>query len=603
MHLLRRTAYSAQLASFRCKASPSSSKMADELAAKHNLSQQDRAKYKAFYDQTYASLFDNDFIRRLDSSEKPHVGLNTLARMRQLKMNSDIRFILDYSYDASPSSENTTEKSMMRLLLFSMNLLLGYLIVTKYQEFLKSVESSSEESSELYHIIKSEPEKSEEKEKLTFSDIKGINEYREELKDLVDYIKNADKYQRAGGYIPKGVLLSGPPGTGKTLLARAIASEADIPFHYRSGSSFDQIYVGVGKDRVQQLFATARRSARLSKSKAAIIFIDEIDSIASSRENQFVMRDRQTLNQLLTEMDGINSNHGLNIIVIGATNIPEALDKAVMRSGRFDKTIKLPLPDQVGRLEILEYYLGKAQYSKKGFHLQTLVQATTGFSGAGLKNLVNVALLHAVKNNRQEAIYSDFEWALDRVTMGVGRKSMFVSQEEKLMTAFHEGGHALVNLLSPSPYDLHKVTILPRGGALGFTAMLPTEDGQLMNKTELLAQIRVALGGRVAEELVYGDQDITTGCSSDMQGATKLAYNYLRNFGMEDKHLLVRDSKQLSEEYNKEIDFLAQGILRRELQKTREILSKNRDKLDALAHQLVQKETMAKKEILDLLHL
>lgn len=283
----------------------------------------------------------------------------------------------------------------------------------------------------------------------------------------MDYLKNPKKYTNVGADIPKGILLAGPPGTGKTLMARALAGEAGCKFFYKSGSEFDEIFVGVGSKRVRELFKKARQNS------PAIIFIDEIDAMTASRNPMFSSVSRNTINQLLTEMDGFKPSD--NVIVIGATNMANSIDKAVLRPGRFDKIIDVSLPDIKGREKIIDYYLKKIKHDDD-VSQETLAKATTGFSGADIKNFVNIAILNAIKEGRKLANHSDFEFALDRVTMGIGRKSMHVSEEEKLMTAYHEGGHTLVNLLTPGTLPLHKVTILPRGPALGFTAMLPDKD-------------------------------------------------------------------------------------------------------------------------------
>lgn len=477
---------------------------------------------------------------------------------------------------------------------------LGWFIVmlTFYSVFALSKDKNSKDSLDnmspmnLLHRNKVEMTKNVNTK---FSEVQGINEFRQELEDLVDFLKNSKKYTEAGAYIPKGVLLVGPPGTGKTLLAKAIAGEAQCSFFYKSASEFEEVYVGVGAQRIRELFEKARQN------KPAIIFIDEIDALSLRRESIDASTRRQTINQLLTEMDGFNPLD--SVIVIGATNMPEKIDKAVLRPGRFDKIINIPYPDQAGRAEIFKLYLDKVKYDKNDVHLDTLVKATTGFSGASIKNLVNIAVLNAIKEKRKEANHLDFEHALDRVTMGVGRKSLVVSDKEKLMTAYHEGGHTLVNLLTKSSMPLHKVTILPRGAALGFTAMLPDQDAYYFNKTEILTQIQIALGGRVAEEIVYGNEDVTTGCSSDMNKATDLAYQLLREYGMDSSFLISRQKEDLSEKYNAKIDAEAQRLVREALQATRKMLQDNRLLLDVLAKELVKKETLSKQDVLNLLRL
>ena len=428
-----------------------------------------------------------------------------------------------------------------------------------------------------------------------FDDVQGISEFRQELEDIVDFLKNGKKYRDAGAYIPKGVLLSGPPGTGKTLLAKAIAGEAGCNFYYKSASEFEEMYVGVGAKRVKELFESARKTA------PAIIFIDEIDALASRRSSFYSNTGRQTVNQLLTEMDGFKQSD--NIVVIGATNMPEKIDKAVLRPGRFDKIVNIPYPDKEGRKEIFQLYLDKVKYDKDDVDLETLIRATTGFSGASIKNMVNLAVLNAIKEKRSMANHVDFEFALDRILMGIGRKNLVVTEEDKLMTAYHEGGHTLVNILTKSSTPLHKVTILPRGPALGFTSMLPEQDMYYMNKQEVMNHINIALGGRVAEELVYGNEDVTTGCSSDMNKATDLAYKLLREYAMDENFIISRSKDDLSEVYNSQVDFKAHTLVKEALDYTRKLLKDNRNLLDTLAHELVKRETMSKKDIETLLNL
>ena len=438
----------------------------------------------------------------------------------------------------------------------------------------------------LFNINSEEPAQSSN---TRFSDVRGINEFRQELEDIVDLLKNGKNYQEAGAYIQKGVLLVGPPGTGKTLLAKAFAGEAGCHFYYKSASEFEEMYVGLGANRVKNLFATAKKTA------PSIIFIDEIEQLTPDRTSSAMRGDSQTINQLLTEMDGFNKLE--NVIVIGATNLPEKIDKAVLRPGRFDKIINIPYPDREGRKEIFEYYLEKVKFNKTDVNIDTLVKATIGFSGAAIKNMVNIAVLNAIKEKRSEANHEDFEFSLDRVTMGIGRKKLFVSDKEKYMTAYHEGGHALVNLITKSSTPLHKVTILPRGGALGFTSMLPDQDTYYMNKAEVINQIQVALGGRVAEELIYGNDDVTTGCSSDMEKATEFAFKLLREYGMNRGHLIARNKDDLSDGYNAQIDQKAQYILRENLEAVRSLLKKNRNMLEKIADALVKQETMSKNDI------
>lgn len=345
-----------------------------------------------------------------------------------------------------------------------------------------------------------------EQQTARFSDVHGAEEAKEELQEMVDFLRNPQNYSQLGGKLPKGILLVGPPGTGKTLLARAVAGEAGVPFFYMSGSEFDEVYVGVGAKRVRDLFAEAKAKS------PSIIFIDELDAIGGRRNTRDAAYAKQTLNQLLTELDGFDQS--ANIIMIGATNFPELLDKALTRPGRFDRHVTVDLPDVRGRLAILQHHAKKIK-AEKDVDLKTIAQTTSGLSGAELENIVNQAAVHASKNKAKSVGKKDFDWAKDKVIMGAERKSMVISAKEKEMTAYHEAGHALVNLLTQgTSMRLYKVTILPRGPSLGHTAWLPEMDKYSYTVDDYLAQIDAALGGKLAEEIVYGSNKVTSGASS-----------------------------------------------------------------------------------------
>lgn len=336
-----------------------------------------------------------------------------------------------------------------------------------------------------------------------FSDVHGCDEAKEELQELVEFLKAPEKFSTLGGKLPKGVLLVGPPGTGKTLLARAVAGESGVPFFFMSGAEFDEIYVGVGAKRVRDLFNNARNKA------PAIIFIDELDAIGGKRNERDPAYVKQSLNQLLTELDGFSQESG--VIIIAATNFPQLLDKALTRPGRFDRNVVVPLPDVRGRVEILKHHMKNVQVSTDVD--ETLIaRGTPGFSGADLENLVNQAAVRASRNKSDKVGVLDFDWAKDRILMGAERRSAVIQEKDKIMTAYHEGGHALVALLTPSAYPVYKATIMPRGQTLGVTMSLPEMDKVNMAKKEYLAQIDVAMGGYVAEELVYGPDCVTSGC-------------------------------------------------------------------------------------------
>ncbi len=436
------------------------------------------------------------------------------------------------------------------------------------------------------------------KPKVTFKDVAGIDEVKEEVSEIVDFLKNPRKYQQLGGRIPKGVLLAGAPGTGKTLLAKAIAGEANVPFLSVSGSEFVEMFVGVGASRVRDLFEQAKRHA------PCIVFIDEIDAVGRRRGGGFTGghdEREQTLNQLLVEMDGFESSEG--IIVIAATNRPDILDPALLRPGRFDRQIFVPLPDVKGRLEILKIHT-KDKPLAEDVDLEVIARSTPGFSGADLANIVNEAALIAARKNHGKITMEDFEEAKDKVTMGIERKSMVLSEQEKITTAYHEAGHALVAKLLPNADKVHKVTIIPRGKALGVTQQLPEEDRYTYTKDYLLDKLCVLFGGRVAEELALGT--ISTGAGNDIERATEIARKMVTEWGMSDRigPIAVRTKEQfgepsemVSEDMKRLIDREVKRIIKEAYEKTREILSNNMEKLENLARALLDRETLTGDEI------
>lgn len=338
-----------------------------------------------------------------------------------------------------------------------------------------------------------------------FSEVHGCDEAKEELQELVEFLKAPEKFSTLGGKLPKGVLLVGPPGTGKTLLARAVAGESGVPFFFMSGAEFDEIYVGVGAKRVRDLFNNARTKA------PAIIFIDELDAIGGKRNERDPAYVKQSLNQLLTELDGFSQETG--VIIIAATNFPQLLDKALTRPGRFDRIVVVPLPDVRGRVDILKHHMKKIQVSAE-VDETVIARGTPGFSGAELENLVNQAAVRASRNHSDKVGAKDLEWAKDKILMGAERRSAVIQEKDKIMTAYHEGGHALVSLSNPSAIPMYKATIMPRGQTLGMVTSLPEMDKVSTAKKEYLAQIEVFMGGKAAEELVYGPDGVTSGCVS-----------------------------------------------------------------------------------------
>lgn len=342
-------------------------------------------------------------------------------------------------------------------------------------------------------------------QQVRFSDVHGCDEAKEELQELVEFLTNPERFNNLGGKLPKGVLLVGPPGTGKTLLARAVAGEAGVPFFYMSGSEFDEVYVGVGAKRVRELFNQARTKA------PAIIFIDELDAIGAKRNERDAAYVKQTLNQLLTELDGFSQSTG--VIIIAATNYPKLLDKALTRPGRFDRRVVVGLPDVRGRVDILKHHMKNVQISTD-VDTTVIARGTPGFSGADLENLVNQAAIHASKNKQTKVGPKDFDWAKDKIMMGAEARSRVMREKDKLLTAYHEAGHALVAYFSPAATPLYKITIVPRGMSLGTTHFLPEMDIVSRNYTEFLADIDVSMGGKAAEELVFGPENVTSGISS-----------------------------------------------------------------------------------------
>jgi len=430
-----------------------------------------------------------------------------------------------------------------------------------------------------------------EQQNTRFSDVHGCDEAKEELLDIVDFLKNPDKYNKLGGRLPKGVLLIGPPGTGKTLLARAVAGEAGVPFFYMSGSEFDEVYVGVGAKRVRELFTAARSKA------PAIVFIDELDAIGGKRKSRDANYHRQTLNQLLNDLDGFDQSTG--VIFIAATNHPELLDAALTRPGRFDRHVQVDLPDVGGRLAILQYHTRKIRLSPE-IDLSSIARGTPGFSGAELENLANSAAIRASKLQSKFVSLSDLEWAKDKITIGSERKSRAVPLQDKIHTAYHEGGHALVGLFTKGYSDVHKATILPRGHAAGITFFLPQEETH-HTRQQYIRQLQVCMGGKMAEEIIYGADNVADGASNDIQQATSLAYTMVTTCGFSDVLGNVdfkSNYDMVSPETKRLIDNEVRRLIDEAKLSARALLLSKRKELDRLADGLVQYETLDKEEIL-----
>ncbi|KAF9084533.1 hypothetical protein BGX29_010412 [Mortierella sp. GBA35] len=425
-----------------------------------------------------------------------------------------------------------------------------------------------------------------------FSDVQGVDESKQELEEVVEFLKDPNKYNQLGGKLPKGVLLTGPPGTGKTMLARAVAGEAGVPFFFMSGSEFDEMYVGVGARRVRELFAAARARA------PSIVFIDELDAIGARRNPKDQTYMKQTLNQLLVELDGFSQTEG--VIIIAATNFPELLDKALVRPGRFDRHVNVPLPDVRGRMQILKHHLKNINTSP-AVDISVIARGTPGFSGADLANLINQAAIQASREGVSEVGIKQFEHAKDKILMGVERRSQVVTMESKKLTAYHEGGHALVALYTPGAMPLHKATIMPRGNALGVTVQLPDMDKDSFTRKEYLAQLDVAMGGRVAEEMIFGQENVTSGCSSDIVHATKVAKAMVTQFGMSEKVGPVAHNEEdmmvLSTPTKLMIESETKSLIEAAQARATLLLKTHKEELHRLAKALVEYETLTQEEI------
>ncbi|MGY3532854.1 MULTISPECIES: ATP-dependent zinc metalloprotease FtsH [Bradyrhizobium] len=446
--------------------------------------------------------------------------------------------------------------------------------------------------------------------RVTFEDVAGVDEAKQDLQEIVEFLRDPGKFQRLGGRIPRGVLLVGPPGTGKTLIARAVAGEANVPFFTISGSDFVEMFVGVGASRVRDMFEQAKKNA------PCIIFIDEIDAVGRHRGAGLGGGNderEQTLNQLLVEMDGFEANEG--VILIAATNRPDVLDPALLRPGRFDRQVVVPNPDVVGREQILKVHVRKVPLAPD-INLKTIARGTPGFSGADLMNLVNEAALTAARRNKRMVTQAEFEEAKDKVMMGAERKSLVMTEEEKLLTAYHEGGHAIVGLNVVATDPIHKATIIPRGRALGMVMQLPERDKLSMSLEQMTSRLAIMMGGRVAEELIFGREKVTSGAASDIEQATRLARMMVTRWGLSEElgtvsygenqdevflGMSVSRTQNASEATVQKIDSEIKRLVEEGYKEATRILTEKHADLEALAKGLLEFETLTGDEIIDLL--
>lgn len=493
--------------------------------------------------------------------------------------------------DPKVSNKSRFAQELISTILFTVAVglvwLMGAAALQKYIGSLGGIGASGVGSSSSYAPKELNKEVMPEKNVKTFKDVKGCDDAKQELEEVVEYLKNPAKFTRLGGKLPKGILLTGAPGTGKTLLAKAIAGEAGVPFFYRAGSEFEEMFVGVGARRVRSLFQAAKKKA------PCIIFIDEIDAVGSTRK-QWEGHTKKTLHQLLVEMDGFEQNEG--IILMAATNLPDILDPALTRPGRFDRHIVVPNPDVRGRQEILELYLQDKPLADD-VDVKAIARGTPGFNGADLSNLVNIAAIKAAVEGAEKITATQLEFAKDRIIMGTERKTMFISEESKKLTAYHESGHAIVAFNTEGAHPIHKATIMPRGSALGMVTQLPSSDETSISKKQLLARLDVCMGGRVAEELIFGNDQITTGASGDLNTATELAQYMVSNCGMSDAIGPVHIKERPSSEMQSRIDAEVVKLLREAYDRVKALLKKHEKDLHALASALLEYETLSAEDI------
>jgi cell division protease FtsH len=547
------------------------------------------------------ATFKGDSITGLRAGGEPYVTFNPEtdnSALIGLLQNEGVTF------DAAPPERQSL---LMQLLISSFPILL---LIGVWVYFMRQMQGGASGRGAMSFGKSRARLLSEDQVTVTFADVAGVDEAKEEVTEIVDFLKDPAKFQKLGGKIPKGVLMVGPPGTGKTLLARAIAGEAKVPFFTISGSDFVEMFVGVGASRVRDMFEQAKKHA------PCIIFIDEIDAVGRHRGAGLGGghdEREQTLNQLLVEMDGFEGNEG--IIVIAATNRPDVLDPALLRPGRFDRQVVVPLPDVRGREHILKVHMRKVPLGDD-VNPSIIARGTPGFSGADLMNLVNEAALFAARANKRVVTMEEFERAKDKIMMGAERRSMVMSEEEKRLTAYHEAGHAIVGLNVPEHDPVYKVTIIPRGRALGVTMFLPEADRYSTSKRRLESRIATLFGGRVAEEIVFGADAVTTGASNDIERATELARNMVTKWGLSERlgtltyaeddgevflGRSVTQHKQVGDKTRDAIDEEIRRLIDSNYERARDILTGGLDKLHVMAEALIRYETIDEQQIKDIM--
>ena len=557
----------------------------------------------------------SDFLRRVNQNEVREVTLTGSMAVGTLNTGKQFRTVLPEDPDlVTRLIDHRVEVRVVRAESISTlaDLLITSLVVLMLVALMARIQGEQQSSSQSAHgFVKLRAKSGTEIARhTTFQEVAGVDEAKQDLQEIVEFLRDPGKYQRLGGRIPRGVLLVGPPGTGKTLIARAVAGEANVPFFTISGSDFVEMFVGVGASRVRDMFEQAKKNA------PCIIFIDEIDAVGRHRGAGLGGGNderEQTLNQLLVEMDGFEANEG--VILIAATNRPDVLDPALLRPGRFDRQVVVPNPDVVGREQILKVHVRKVPLAPD-INLKTIARGTPGFSGADLMNLVNEAALTAARRNKRMVTQAEFEEAKDKVMMGAERKSLVMTEEEKLLTAYHEGGHAIVGLNVTATDPIHKATIIPRGRALGMVMQLPERDKLSMSLEQMTSRLAIMMGGRVAEELVFGREKVTSGAASDIEQATRLARMMVTRWGLSEElgtvsygenqdevflGMSVSRTQNASEATVQKIDSEIKRLVEEGYQHATKILTEKRADLEALAKGLLEYETLTGDEIQDLL--